>query len=417
LSGLFIRGVALGAQSTSIRLDGDTIAAIDPHLEPAPGDEVIDGDGLAAVEGLVNGHTHAAMTLFRGYGDDLPLMEWLRTRIWPAEARLDADAVYWGTRLACLEMIRTGTVRFLDMYFHSEAVARAVVDSGLRAVVSAVFFDFGDEAKAAEMRAQVVDGLDALAAAGPLITPCLGPHAVYTVSEASLGWLGELAHERDLPVQIHLAETADEVADCVAETGARPLALIDRAGLLGPRTVLAHGCWLDDAELDVVAERGATIVTNPASNMKLATGRAFPYPAAAARGIPMGLGTDGAASNNGLDLLQEAKLFALLQKHEAGDAAVLPAGDCWEIATGQRSPLLGGHRLEVGAPADLVLVRAEAPELVPGDLTANLVYSASGAVVDTVVVAGEVLMQARLVTGGDEVVRQAVEQAGRMTGS
>lgn len=412
---LLISDVAVDGATTCIRIEGERIAAIAPGLAPVEGERVIDGQGLGAVEGLVNGHTHAAMSLLRGYGDDLPLMEWLRTRIWPAEARLDAEAVYWGTRLAALEMVRSGTTRFFDMYFHAEAVARAVVDTGIRATVSAVFFDFGDEQRAADMRVQVVEGLDALADAGPLVTPCLGPHSVYTVSEASLAWLGELAHERDVPVHIHMAETEQEVADCVDATGVRPLEVVDRAGLLGPRTLLAHCCWLDEAELDRVAESGATAVTNPASNMKLAVGRAFPYTGAAARDVAVGLGTDGPASNNSLDLFEEIKLFALLQKHESGDPALLPAAEVWAIATGQRSGLLGGRPLEVGGPADVVLVRTDVPEVLPGPLVPNLVYAASGAVVDTVILAGRPVMERRRVRGEAEVMARAAEHSARLT--
>ena len=156
-------------------------------MEPKPGDEVIDGAGLLLRPPMVNGHTHAAMTLFRGFGDDLPLMEWLRTRIWPAEAKLEPDDVYWGTRLACVEMIRSGTTRFFDMYWHGAEVARAVVDSGIRAVVSTVMIDQLDPAKGEAMRPEVLESLDRIADAGPLVTPSLGPHAIYTVSAESLG--------------------------------------------------------------------------------------------------------------------------------------------------------------------------------------------------------------------------------------
>ncbi len=186
--------------------------------------------------------------------------------------------------------------------------------------------------------------LDALAGAGPRIASTLGPHAIYTVSEKSLQWVAELSAERDLPVQIHLSETEDEVQDCVAAHGVRPARYLDRIGLLTPRTVLAHGVWLDDAELALVAERGATVVTNPVSNLKLAVGRVFPYAKARAHGIPVGLGTDGAASNNSLDLLQDVKLLALVQKHAERDPAAMPATEAWAVATGQRAPAAGRAR-------------------------------------------------------------------------
>ena len=217
-----------------------------------------------------------------------------------------------------------------------------------------------------------------------------------------------------MPVQIHLSETEAEVRDCVAAHGCRPAEYLDRLGLLTEHTVLAHGVWLDADELALVAARGATVVTNPASNMKLAVGRAFPYPAARAAGVPIGLGTDGAASNNALDLLSELKLLTLLQKHTAVDAAVLPAAEAWDVVTGAAAPRLGGTPLEVGAPADFVLVDARRPELSPASLVDALVYSGSGSAVRTVVVAGEVLMRERRVDGEDEIRERAAAAAHRV---
>ncbi len=407
---------------TDVRLDGVTVAlravdgvivALGPEVEPAPGDDVVAGRGHALVPGLVNGHGHAAMTLLRGSGDDLPLREWLETCIWPAESRITAEDVYWGTRLACLEMIRSGTTSFWDMYWFQFDVARAVIDSGMRATVSQVFLSF--EGAPDEARPEAApEGLDRLATFGPRVTPCLGPHAIYTVDEPTLRFIAELSATRDTPVQIHLSETEHEVADCIAEHGCRPAEYLDRVGLLTSRTVLAHGVWLDDAELALIAERGTTVVTNPVSNMKLAVGRAFRYPAARAAGVPVGLGTDGAASNNSLDLLADLKVLALLQKHATGDPAVLPAAEAWAIATGAQAPRLGATPLEVGRPADLVLVDASAPEMAPAPLLDALVYSGSGAVVQTVVVAGRALMRDRVVDGEDEVRSRAAAAAARV---
>ena len=254
------------------------------------------------------------------------------------------------------------------MYWFQFDVARAFVDSGMRATVSQVFLSFAGAPDEARPEA-APDGLDRLAGFGPLITPSLGPHAIYTVDEPTLRFVAELAADRDVPVQIHLSETEDEVRDCVDAHGCRPAEYLDRIGLLTERTVLAHGVWLDAAELALVAERGATVVTNPASNMKLAVGRAFPYPAARAAGVPIGIGTDGAASNNSLDLLGELKLLALLQKHTAADAAVLPASEAWAIVTGASAPRLGGTPLTVGAPADFAAGRVRTPELAPAPLS------------------------------------------------
>jgi 5-methylthioadenosine/S-adenosylhomocysteine deaminase len=384
-------------------------------VQPEAGDDELDAAGMALLPGLVNGHTHAAMTLMRGYGDDLPLMQWLQDRIWPTEAKLTADDVYWGTRLACLEMIRTGTVRFWDMYWQPEAVARAVGDAGIRASVALPLIDGLDPAKSDGLRVEAERTFDALAGSGARITPTLGPHAIYTVSEKSLQWIAALSGERDLPVHIHLSETEGEVHDCVAAHGVRPAAYLDRIGILTPRTVLAHGVWLDDSELALIGERGATVVTNPVSNLKLAVGGVFPYAKAREHGVPVGLGTDGAASNNGLDLLQDVKHLALMQKHATRDPAAMPATEAWAVVTGQRAPLLGqSGRIAAGEPADFLLVRTDAPELTPGDLTANLVYATSGSVVDTTVVAGRVLMRGGKIGDEAEVREGAIASARRL---
>lgn len=395
-------------------VDG-TITELGPAVVPQPGDEHLDAAGLTMVPPLVNGHTHASMTLLRGYGDDLALMEWLQTRIWPAEGRLTPEHVYWGARLAAVEMIRSGTLRFWDMYFHMHEVARAVVDAGLRASVSQVILEIPDAPPDARPEA-AEEGLARLAEAGPLITPCLGPHAIYTVSAPSLRLVAELSERYDVPVHIHVAETAGEVADCVREHGVRPVAYLDSLGLVNDRSVFAHGVHLDDAELALIAERGATLVTCPVSNMKLAVGGAFRYPAARAAGCPIGVGTDGAASNNSLDLLQDIKVLALLQKHTAIDPAALPAPEAWAIATGARAPRLGATPLEVGAPADLLLLDLDVPELLLAPLDAALVYSATGSVVDTAIVDGRVLMRGRVIEGEDEVRARAAEAAAIVRG-
>jgi 5-methylthioadenosine/S-adenosylhomocysteine deaminase len=371
-----------------------------------------DGERLERVAGLVNAHTHAAMTLFRGYADDLPLMEWLERYIWPAERRLEADDVYWGARLACTEMIRTGTVRFWDMYWQPGATARAVRDAGLRAVIGAPLIDGGDQSKWPKLRDAAERSLEEIAEGGEdAVEAALAPHAIYTVSERSLRWIGETAAARGLPIHIHLSETEDEVERCVSEHGERPAAYLDRLGLLGPRTMLAHCVWVDRAELELIAERGATIATNPVANLKLAVGRAFDYRAARAVGVELGLGTDGAGSNNSLDLLADAKTFALIQKHEARDPTSPTAAEVWEIATGRRARLLD---LAASDGDAYILVRRDSPELSLGDLTAGLVYTASGSAVDTTVVDGRELMRGGVVEGTDEVVAKARERALRL---
>ncbi len=410
---LTITNAALDGERVGLRVRNGTIEALGPDVAAAAEDETLDADGLALVPGLVNGHTHAAMTLFRGYGDDLPLMEWLETRIWPAEAKLRADDVYWGTRLACIEMIRSGTVHFWDMYWHQLEVARAVLDSGVRATVGQPILEFPgapDGARPEEAAAGVAE----LNQLGPRVRGALTPHAPYTVTEASLRLVAEISATHDVPVHTHLSETEREVLDSLDAHGCRPAVYLDRLGLLNERTVLAHGVWLDEEELALVAERGATIVTNPVSNMKLAVGRAFPYPEARAAGVDVGIGTDGAGSNNSLDLLADVKVLALLQKHSTRDPSVLPASEAWALATGALAPSLGARPLAVGEPADFLLVDLSVIEMVPGPLIDSLVYGSSSAAVDTVVIDGQIVMRHRRIDGEAEVQARALEAAERV---
>jgi 5-methylthioadenosine/S-adenosylhomocysteine deaminase len=411
---LAVTGALLGGERVGVRCSEGKIAAIGPEVGAEAGDETIDASGLLLSPPLLNGHTHAAMTLFRGCGGDLPLMSWLKERIWPVEAKLEAEDVYWGARLACAEMIRSGTTRFWDMYWQPEQTARAVADAGMRATIGAPLIDV--DGGGAAMREAALAGIEELGSLGPSISPALAPHAIYTVSEGSLRWIAELAADRGVPIQIHLSETRREVEDCLAAHGVRPAAYLDRLGVLGRRTVLAHGVWLDPAELELVAARGATVVTNPAANMKLAVGAIFPYPAARAAGIAVGLGTDGAGSNDALDLLADLKLFALAQKHAAADPTAIAAEDAWAVATGARAPLLGAapEPLVAGADADFLLLRGDDPHLAIGELASDLVYAASGAAVDTTVVAGRVLMRDGVLPELDEIVARARERAARL---
>jgi 5-methylthioadenosine/S-adenosylhomocysteine deaminase len=420
---LVVADAVVDGATVGVRCVDGTIEAIGADVAPRPGEETIEAAGAPLVAALVNGHTHAAMTLFRGYGGDLPLMRWLHEKVWPVEARLEPEDVYWGARLACGEMIRTGTARFWDMYWHPDATARAVEDAGLRATIGGPLFDADGNTE--ETKATALESLDALADRSAAIGVALAPHSIYTVSEKLLRWTAETAAERGVAIHIHLSETEQEVEDCLAAHGARPAAYLDRLGLLGERTVLAHGVWLDESELETIAARGATAVANPVANMKLAVGGFLPYPAARRAGVAVGLGTDGPGSNDSLDLLADLKAFALSQRHASGDPTVLPAEEAWAIATGARAPALccdagSGAASETpaplapGAPADFLLLRRDAPEIGIGELASDLVYAASGSVVDTTVVGGRVLMRGGEVEGEAEILARARERAGRL---
>jgi 5-methylthioadenosine/S-adenosylhomocysteine deaminase len=308
------------------------------------------------------------------------------------------------------------------MYWQPQATARAVEDAGLRAVIGPPLFDPPDrplEERNRELEAQ----LDELAGFGERIHAAVAPHAIYTVGTASLEYAVGLAAERDLPIHIHLSETEGEVNDCLEAHGKRPAFYLDDLGMLGPNTTLAHGVWLNREELELIADRGATVTTNPVANLKLAVGGAFPYPEAARAGVPIALGTDGAGSNNSLDLLADLKSFALIQRHTAADAEAIPIEEAFAIATGSRSDLIGrlgrpalpaADPLTVGAPADFIVLDPTVPELGVGDLTSNLVYSANGNAVRDMVVDGRILMRDRAVEDHGEILTRAAERAARL---
>jgi 5-methylthioadenosine/S-adenosylhomocysteine deaminase len=399
---LLLHGAILSRVPTSIFIDDGRIAALG---EERAADRIIDATGLHAFPSLKNGHTHAAMVLFRGSGDDLPLMDWLSKRIWPVERHLTPEIVRAGARLAILEMIRGGTTYFMDMYWHRDAVARAVTELGVRAHLSSVFIDLGGAPGAETQKARTLERIAERDRYGPRVMMALGPHAVYTVSDDSLAWIGELARREGLLVHLHLAETLTEVEECRKRTGATPARHIARLGLLGPNLVAAHGVWLDGEELGMLGAAGATVVTNPASNLKLAVGGTFPYCEARAAGVRVALGTDGAGSNNNLDMIEAMKLAALLAKHRSGDPTCLPAREALTLATTAASEAfgLGPGGIEVGAPADLILVDLATPETEPvHDPVSALVYAAGAQNVHTTICDGRVLMHARKLEVADE---------------
>jgi 5-methylthioadenosine/S-adenosylhomocysteine deaminase len=399
---LLLRDAIVSGVPMSIHVEGGRIATLG---EERAADRVIEAAGLHAFPSLKNGHTHAAMVLFRGSGDDLPLMDWLSKKIWPVERHLTEEIVNAGARLAILEMIRGGTTYFMDMYWHRDGVARAVVEMGVRAHLSSVFIDLEGRSHAEEQRARTLERLAVRDRYGPRVMTALGPHAVYTVSDESLAWIGEVARAEDLLVHIHLSETRTEVEECFRRTGTTPARHLARLGLLGPNLVAAHGVWLDGEELRLLGAAGATVVTNPASNLKLAVGGTFPYREARAAGVRVALGTDGAGSNNNLDMIEAMKLAALLAKHRSGDPTCLPAREALTLATTAASEAfgLGPGGIEVGAPADLMLVDLATPETEPvHDPVSALVYAGGAQNVHTTICDGRVLMHARRLEVADE---------------
>lgn len=388
-------------EAHAVALEGDRIVAVLPAAEAAsryPDAKRIDLPDHALIPGLINLHTHAAMTLMRGMADDLTLMDWLQNHIWPAEGRLVSDDfVHDGTLLACAEMLRGGITCFNDMYFFPEAAARAALRSGMRAVLGIIAIEFRS-AYASDAQDYLAKGMalrDSLRDE-PLLSFCLAPHAPFTVSDETFAQVAIYAGELDIPVHIHIHETAQEVADSVAQHGLRPLARIEKAGLLGPGLIAVHGVHLDDQEIALFARHGCSVAHCPSSNLKLASGIA-PVAKLLQAGINVGLGTDGAASNNRLDLFTEMRLAALLAKGSSGDATAMPAQRALECAT------IGGARalglqdrigsIVPGKLADLTAVNLAASELSPCfDPVSHLVYAAGREHVSDVWVNGKRLL-------------------------
>ncbi|HEY5638343.1 MAG TPA: TRZ/ATZ family hydrolase [Burkholderiales bacterium] len=358
------------------------------------------------VPGLVNAHTHAAMSLLRGYADDLPLMRWLTEHIWPAEAKHVTPAfVRDGTLLACAEMLRGGVTCFNDMYFFPEAALEAARAAGMRASIGMIVIDF-PSAYATDAEDYLEKGLALRDRAGdaPLASFCLAPHAPYTVSDATLRRVASLAGELDLPVHIHVQETADEVRRSIEEHGVRPLERMQRHGLLGPNLIAVHAVHVNAADIELLARHGCSVVHCPGSNLKLASGFA-PVAALLGAGVNVALGTDGAASNNRLDVLAEMRLAALLAKGVSGDAGALPAHAALRAATLGGAAALGLDRLigsiVEGKRADLVALRIAGPELSPCyDPVSHLVYAAGRENVSHVWVDGALRVEAGTLLGG-----------------
>jgi 5-methylthioadenosine/S-adenosylhomocysteine deaminase len=395
--------VVLADHAVAVR-DGK-IEALLPQAEAAarfPSYARVELAGHALIPGLVNAHTHAAMALMRGFADDLPLMRWLEEHIWPAEAKhVSPEFVRDGTLLACAEMLRGGVTCFNDMYFFPEAAIEAVQEAGMRASLGMIVIEF-PSAYGSDPDDYLAKGL-ALRdrwREHPLIGFCLAPHAPYTVSDASFRKIASIAAEIDVPVHIHVHETAGEVERSVAEHGARPLARLARLGLLGPGLIAVHAVHLSDEEVALLARHGASVAHCPSSNLKLASGFA-PVAKMAAAGVNIALGSDSAASNNRLDLFMEMRLAALLAKAVAGDAAVLPAAAALRAATLGGATALGLQdrigTIVPGKAADLAAVRIAGLELEPCyDPVSHLVYAAGREHVSDVWVAGK-----RLLRGGE----------------
>jgi 5-methylthioadenosine/S-adenosylhomocysteine deaminase len=384
-----------------IAVKGDTIAHIGSGTNPSlSAAKVIDAHGGIILPGLVNGHTHAAMTLFRGLADDLPLMEWLSGYIFPAEGRMDADFVHTGSLLACAEMILSGTTTFCDMYLFEDEVAKAARQSGMRALVGEVLYDFpspnyGPIEKGFEYTERLIQKWESDA----LVSIAVEAHALYTCSPDLLKTCHAISRKHGVPLVVHVAETLAELAEIQEKYGKKPFEHLESLGILGPHVIADHCVHLDDSEIARMIRHRVNVITNPESNMKLASGIA-PVTRLIASGLTVGLGTDGCASNNNLDMLLEMDAAAKLQKIALMDPTALDAVAVLKMATCEGAKALGfgdiTGSLEIGKKADIIIVDTRKPHLTPlYNPYSHLVYSAGGADVSHAVINGRLVMENR----------------------
>ncbi len=384
-----IKGGAIFIEGEKIKEVGRSESVVKKYGRYAK--KIIDGKNKKAVlPGLINSHTHSAMTLLRGYADDLPLKSWLEEKIWPAEAKMTGKDIYRGSDIAIMEMLDSGTTCFNDMYWEPEQTAKAGRKRGIRSFLGVVLLDFqarGGKEHAVEFVKNFHDN-------GTVKITC-APHSIYTVCKENLIWARDFAQKHGLHLHIHASETEGEVKECLQKNGLRPIQYLHNLGLLGPKTTLAHCVWLSGAEIKLLVKTGTSVVHCPTSNLKLASG-IMPFGKLASSGVNIALGTDGACSNNTLDMFSEMKIAALIHKADEMDPAVASAQEILDTATINGAKALGLEKelgsLESGKYADVIVLDLDRPHLTPlNNVISHLVYSAKGSDVETTIVNGKIV--------------------------
>lgn len=373
--------------------------------------EVMDCSGMVAVPGFVNMHTHSPMALMRGIGEDVVFHKWL-DKIWKVEENLDHEFVYWATKVACIEMIRTGTTTFNDQYWFFEDSIAAAREMGMRIATGYDIMDKGDRREAERQKIQCEQkSAMFLDKKDPCLIYELAFHAVYSVSEDMMLWVSDFARKHDLNLHIHLCETRKEVEDCkAAHGGLSPVEYLDRLGILSDRVLAAHTLWLSPGDVEILGRRGVNCIHNINSNTKLASGYRFLYNELRDAGANVCIGTDGCASSNNLDLLEAMKTSAIFQKAWREDPSALPLEELMNIATvnGAKALRLDTGRIEKGAAADLCIIDTDNSFFLSnGPFLANFIYSAHSDCIDSVICDGRFLMKNREIPGEKEILREA----------
>ncbi len=411
-----INNILLDNTICDCQITGDTITAVSPSLPPAPaGAKVIDGSGKILLPAFYNTHTHAAMTLLRGYGDDMELFQWLNERIWPFEAKLNTEDIYLGTRLAILEMIRTGTVFFNDMYWHQLATVQAAEEMGIRSAIGLLYIE-GEDGEILERNLRSnSEILERSKDFSSRIQLTAAPHAIYTVSGSNIRKAVEFARSNGFKLHIHVSETAREVADCRRDhNGMTPVEYLHSLGASGSDVIYAHAVHLTGHDMELISSSGTVISHCPCSNYKLAGGM-FPYAAAAEKfKCRITIGTDGCASNNNLSMGEEMKFTALNAKIQSGDPTSGKAADIWRAATVNGAAAFGinGGRITPGAAADCIIADLNTPEFAMNyDTASDMVYANASTAVETVICNGRILMENRHIPGSADIIAAARDRA------
>ena len=381
-----------------------------PETEGLLADETVDCTGKAVIPGFINMHTHAAMVLLRGITEDVPLDRWL-TEIWAMEAKMDEEFIYWGTKLACLEMIRSGTTTFNDMYWFAPYARQAAVEMGIRPYISFVILDNFDRATAEKQKRKCIELYERSLDWDQASHLAMSVHAVYTVSEEMILWASQFAVDHGMKLHIHISETEKENIDCrKAHGGLSPTEYLDSLGVLGPHVIAAHTIWLSDHDVEILGKHRVNCVHNINSNAKLASGYRFRYDDLKYAGANICLGTDGASSSNNLDMLETMKTTALFQKAWENDPSAMPLHDLMAAATvnGARALGLDTGEIREGALADLCIIDIDNSYFVsPGSFLANLVYAAHSDCISSVIAEGRFVMRNRVVEGEEEILAGA----------
>lgn len=411
MKSILLNNVTLGGVCSDILISDDKIAAIGEcgSFEFPQDAEVVECSGKTAVPGFINMHTHAGMAMMRGVGEDISFHAWL-DRIWEVEKNLSEEYVYHATKVACLEMVKTGTTTFNDQYWFMPMAYKAAIELGIRPSLSYVILDRNDPEESERQKVQCQQMYEWAAKWGNEALFMISIHAIYSVREEMIVWAADFARSHGLKIHVHVSETRKEVEDCLAQYGMSPVEYLDKLGILGPDVIAAHTLWLSDKDVEILGRRGVTCVHNVNSNLKLASGYKFMYNELRDAGANICLGTDGCASSNNLDMLETMKTAAMIQKAWRDDPSAMPLDELMAMTTSNAAKALGidAGRIEVGALADILLVDTDSYHfLSSGSFEANLVYSAHSDSIDSVICGGRFVMKNRIVPGEKEILAEA----------